>query len=182
MAEMSQKPKKYLGALAKPIDVRGPEILSRPELPDEHAAIRAEIQDRFALLLKHYEIDLFLPLEQVSWSLAVCLAFDHVPGFQIRAGKPKGAKRRWTLDECRALVSAVDAKKTNKGVKVAIGMAMRRKDWKWGTNVKSIEVRYHEAMRQIKFDEQFPPYSFKKLMAAGEMYRPRRKRTTKRPS
>lgn len=176
---MSARPKKYTGKLTKPIDLRRRELLLRPEFPNIDAAVEAEIIEKTRLLLVHYGIELALPPEQMWQRLALNLAFAHVPGFHITASSRKGAKRKWTLDECRALVCAVDAQKTNKGLKVAIRMAMKRKGWKWGTNLASMEVRYHEAVRQIKADEfaRNHPYSFEGLMSSGDMYTPRRKRT-----
>jgi hypothetical protein len=176
---MSEKPTTYLGLLAKPIDLQ--ELASRPEFADANAASKAEITDRLGLLFKHYDVDLTLTSEQAWSSLAIKLAFAHVPGFQFATRAKRGAKRKWTLDECQSLVSAVNAQNTAKGLKGAIGRAIKQKDWKWGANIGSIEVRYHEAMRQIKAQEfvRDHPYTWAALEFLMKTYSPRKNRTTK---
>ena len=102
---MAKKRVKYAGALAKPID-----LLRLPDGDPEHA-VMDEFQRRIALLVLHFGIDPALPPESVWFQLAVRLAFAHVPGFGIQSLKRKGAKRKWTPEERRALVDAVNAQK-----------------------------------------------------------------------
>jgi hypothetical protein len=141
--KVSRMPKKrpnYPGALAKPIDLL--------KLPSHE--FRDEFAQRLALLLDHFGIDLTLPPENLWFQLAVKLALAHVPGFGFRSLKRKGAKRKWTPEERRALVDAVDAQNKGKGLKVAIRSAMKQPGWKWKENVPSIQTRYHEAVRYIE--------------------------------
>jgi hypothetical protein len=179
---VSKKLKKYPGKLAKPFDVRR-EFSLRPEFSDMDAAFDAAISERLVLLLSHYEIELTLPEEKIWYGLALNLAFAHVPGFSVKKSKQKGPKRKWTLEECRTLVAAVDAQKTNKGLKEAIKKARMGKGWKWGTHVPSIEVRYHEAKRRIKFDAfvRNHPHGALGALMSDEMDKLLRKRTTKKP-
>src|SRR5262245_58801710 len=123
---MFKKPIKYRGALAKPINLQKLDIFKGIS-----KNVSDEIIERLRLLINHYGIDVTLSPEQIIWELALSLAFEHVPGFQITQQQYRGAKRKWTLEECRALIAAVDAQKTTKGIKVAIKRAMRQKDWRW---------------------------------------------------
>ena len=174
------KASKYSGLLATPIDLR-----KLPLEGDLDALMFEEISQKIPALIDHYQIDRALPAEQIFPLLALHLAFDHVPGFRISSPRKRGAKPKWTLNECRALVDLVNAHKTRKGMlKVAITKAMKQPEWRWGRDVPSIETRYHEAVRTIQhfgFLRNHPAWE-----AAGELmkwYRPEstRKRTTKTP-
>jgi hypothetical protein len=138
---------------------------------------KREVTRSLALLIEHYIIDPSLPPERVWTSLAINLAFAHVPCFQIRVSKKKGRRIKWDLEEARRLVAAVDAHKSSKGIKVAIGLAIKEKDWGWGREIGSIETRYHEAKRQIMRYElamRHPPYLAKHLLAFGDFPQARR--------
>jgi hypothetical protein len=164
---MALQKSSYSGALRTPI--RFTKIPS-PHFKTSDDVVKHEIGRKFALLLNHYKIDLNLPPERVFYSLAVNLAFAHVPGFKIVFPKSKGRKKKWDLAEARDLVAAVDAHRSSKGIriKVAIGSAIKQKDWRWGRNTPSIETRYHEARRQImryKLAMRLPP--LERLLAFG---------------
>ena len=172
------KAPKYSGLLATPVDLR--------KLPLE-GDLDALVLEKIAALIDHYQIDRALPAEQIFLQLACRLAFDHVPGFRISNSRKRGAKPKWTLDECLALVATIHANKTQKGLKAAITKAMKRPEWRWSRDVHdvpSIETRYHEAVRTIQhfeFLRNHPAWE-----AAGELmkwYGPgsTRKRTTKTP-
>ena len=160
-----QKSQSYSGALRTPIILTG--------IPDPHFktiddVLKHEFGRKFVLLLEHYKIDPNLPREQKFYSLSLELAFAHVPGFNIVASKRKGRKKKWDLVEARSIVAAVDAHKNSKGIKVAIGSAIKQKDWRWGRNISSIETRYHEAKRKIMQDDfamRHPPFSAGRLLA-----------------
>lgn len=176
------KAPKYEGPLATPIDLR-----KLPLEGDLDASVIEEFSKKIAALIDHYQIDRTLPAEQIWFQLACRLAFHHVPGCRILK-KKRGAKPKWTLDECRALVDTVNASNTGKGLKVAISKAMKQHTWRWSRNVRSIgsiETRYYEAMRTIqRFEflrDHSPEEAFERLM---EWYGPAgkasaRKRTTK---
>jgi hypothetical protein len=177
---MPNRPQKYSGILAKPID-----LSEAPYGPDLEAFVRGEILKKIPALLDHYGIDDALPLENKWCQVAIKLALAHVPGFQIKMSKQRGAKRKWTLDECRALINAIGAEKTNKGLKVAISKAMKPQ-WKWSRSTASIQTRYHEAVLQIKRDEfvrNHPEGVLGALMDWDVMpgNKSSRKRTTKKP-
>jgi hypothetical protein len=177
---MPKKRAKYTGTLAKPIDLL--------KLPNHEDAVRDDFAQRLALLFRHFGIDLALPPENLWFQLAVKLAVTHVPGFGVRSLKQKGAKRKWTPEERRALVEAVDAQNKGKGLKVAIRSAMKQPGWKWKKNVPSIETRYHEAVRHIervKFMRSHPQEPLAAMMESDFLERerskrPKRKRTTKK--
>ena len=94
--------------------------------------VKRELLRKFVLLLKHYKIDPHLPPEQVYFSLAVGLAFDHVPGLQIALPKRVGRPKRWDLEEARRLVAAVDAHKSSKGIDGAIAIGHQTKRLEMG--------------------------------------------------
>jgi hypothetical protein len=75
-----QKSQSYSGALRTPIILKSTGILD-PHLKTVDDVVKHELRRKFVLLLKHYKIDPDLPPEQVFFSLASHLAFDHVPGF-----------------------------------------------------------------------------------------------------
>jgi hypothetical protein len=180
------KASKYSGPLATPIDLR-----KLPLEGDLGALVFEEISKKIPALIDHYQIDRALPAEQILLQLVFHLARDHVPGFRISSPRKRGAKPKWTLDECRALVDAVNAHKTPKGMlKAAITKAMKRPEWRWSREVHkvpSIETRYHEAVRTIQLFEflrsHSPEESFAALMTryGPPGKRSSRKRTTKTP-
>jgi hypothetical protein len=135
----------YSGELRKPIILPSGGILG-PALNHE---LENQYRLKIELLVRHYKIDTNLPFERVLSLLALELALAHVPGFRIATPKQRGRKKHWHLREAKALVAAIDEKRTRKGIKVAIAQAMKKNDWKWGRNIRSIETRYHEAKRQI---------------------------------
>ena len=160
-----QKSQSYSGALRTPI------VLT--EIPDPHFntiddMVKNEFRRKFALLLEHYKIDPNLSAEQKFIALSLELAYAHVPGFNIIVPKRKGRKKRWDLAEACRIVAAVDAHKGSKGIKVAIGSAIKQKDWRWGRNISGITTRYYEAKRQImqyEFAMKHPPFSAERLLA-----------------
>jgi hypothetical protein len=168
------KVSKYSGPLATPIDLR-----KLPLEGDPDALVFEEILKKIRALIDHYQIDRALPAEQLFLQLACHLAFDHVPGFS--SPRKGGAKPKWTLDECRALVDTVNANKTGKGLKVAITKAMKQPEWRWGQDVHSIETRYHEAVRTIQRFEFLRSHSPEEAFAALMTWYGPTKRTTKTP-
>ena len=167
-----KKSEHYSGALRTPINLD--HVVG---LKDEE--VEKELIRKLPLLCDHYKIDRSLPIEEVWGLLALRLAFAHVPGFQIARPKRKGRKRKWALAEARALVAAVDAHNPARGIKVAIGSAIKQKGWRWGRTTSGIETRYHEARRQILQHEiamKYPPFSAERLLAYSELPRIRRTR------
>jgi hypothetical protein len=178
---MPNKPKKYSGILAKPIDLR-----EQPFGTDSDVFIREEILKKIPALLDHCDVDDALTLEKKWYQVALKLAFAHVPGFDVTSSKRKGRKRKWTVEESQALVNAIHAEKTTKGLKVAIRLATKRPQWRWSKSVASIQARYHEAVQQIKQHEwprNHPDGILGALMDwdAAPGNRPSRNRTTKKP-
>ena len=177
---MPKKRPNYPGALAKPIDLL--------KLSSHEDAVWDEFVRRHALLLDHFGIDRALPPENLWFKLAVELALAHVPGFGFRSLKRKGAKRKWTLEECRALVDAVDAQNKEKGLNVAIRSAMKQPGWKWKGSIPSIQTRYHEAIRKIELDQfirshpQGPLSPSMDDLFLERSKRRNRKRATKKPA
>ncbi len=87
--------KKYSGKLAKPIPLKA--ALEAARRDDLDRWLADEFGDRFKLLLKHYGIstddnkNIYAGLVH----LILCLATDHVPGFQVRAmGRPRKVSSR----------------------------------------------------------------------------------------
>jgi len=134
---------------------------------DLDALVQEELSKRIAALIERYHIDPGLPAEQVYLTLACRLAFDHVPAFRI--SRKRRAKPKWTLDKYRALVDAVDANRTGIGLKAAINRAMEQPGWRWGRDIRSIEARYHEAVRIIQRSEYLcghsPEQTFEALVS-----------------
>jgi hypothetical protein len=64
---MPNKPKKYSGILAKPIDLR-----KTPFGTDLNAFVDGEISTRIRALLDHCDIDAALPSEEISSQLVTC--------------------------------------------------------------------------------------------------------------
>lgn len=174
---MPRRKKGYSGALAQPIDLR------KLGLVLDEDAVRKEIVRKTALLVEHFGIDPTLPPERFWQALAVRLAFDHVPGLNIVVSGRRGAKRKWTLEECRKLVRAVDAQGLRKGIKHAVRMARKKDNWKWGAHVPSIEARYFEAVRRIKQDEfiKSHPDGVLGALMSGDLFDHPSKRTTRGP-
>ena len=140
------KAQSYSGALRTPIKLPRPGDLAVENFDE---MVEREYQRKIALLFTHYKIDLDLPPEQLWLSLALELAFTHVPGFHIVNPRRVGRRKKWDLNEAKALVAAVDAQKRSKGISVAIASARKQTDWKWGQSARGIETRYYEAKRQI---------------------------------
>src|SRR5262245_49230499 len=157
------KASKYSGPLATPID-----LSKLPLEGDLHELVLEEIKKKFVALIDHYQIDRALPDEEIFFQLAHCLASDHVPGLRISNPPKQGAPPKWTLDEYRALVDMVNAHKTGKSLKAAMNEAMKQPGWRWGRNIRSIEARYHEALRFIQLSEflrdHSPEEAFETLM------------------
>src|SRR5262245_35353754 len=103
------KAPKHGGRLATPIDLR-----KLPLEGDLDALVQEELSRKIVALIDHYRIDPGLPGEHLYFTLACLLAFDHVPGFRISNTQKRGAKPKWTVDECRALVEAVNANNPGK--------------------------------------------------------------------
>ena len=112
-------------------------------------AIYDELIKKLRLLMEHYSI----PDKDDWFGLAVALATDHVPGFQIEwplatfshdsphffsgpvvvSGKKKGGRpSKWDFDRLERLLSAVEKEKARHGIKTdreALSRLARRQEW-----------------------------------------------------
>jgi len=171
------KAQSYSGALRTPIKFPRP---GDPALENFDETVKREYERKILLLFEHYNIDPGLPSERMWYSLALKLAFTHVPGFDIVSSRRVGRRKKWDLNEAKALVAAIDAQKCSKGISVAIASAMKQTDWKWGPGVRGIETRYYEAKRQIaQHDEVTRVLSEKRELGTFLLKLLLRQRTTK---
>jgi hypothetical protein len=151
MARKRRPAPKYPGALAQRIDV-GVDQIDRIE-----EVLRARLPEKIHLLFKHYKID---PTDEQSWQkLALQLAFDHVPGLQLRSALPPpkvGRKPTWKTGLGDKLVRAVqDHMKSKKRMRIDDAIDKLQNDksgiWKHYT-VENLGARYREAKhRQERF-------------------------------
>jgi hypothetical protein len=172
---MKTRKRRYKGELAKPIRVGSIPIKATSE---ESEKIKRGIQqgaiEKLPLLMEHYNI----ADKDDYFSLALALAIDHVPGFQVVSAKLKlkhgywGAVIRdtkptaWPPERLLRLLSAV--KETKQGRELssdreALKSLMRKGEWrrplgrdehKW---LETLESRLYDAKR-LKRDMAFPRY------------------------
>jgi predicted Holliday junction resolvase-like endonuclease len=145
MARKRRVPK-YAGALAQPIDV-GVDQIDRVQ-----EVLTARVPEKIYLLFKHYEVD---PSDEQSWqTLALKLAFDHVPGVQLRLAflSKAGRKPTWKVGLGDELVRAVQDVKSQTGMRTqdAIRKLQQDKPWKRFT-VENLGARYREAKLSQRF-------------------------------
>ena len=150
---------KYAGALAQPIYVDwGSVELQRS--PDIEAALKEMWQKRVAekmrLLFKHYKIDQSDESdEERLQTLAIILAYEHVPGLQLRFRPKAGRKPKWKTGLGDKLVGAVEDVKSQTGMRTqdAIRKLQKDKPGTWGRHtVENLSARYWEAKHH---QEQF---------------------------
>ena len=159
----------YSGALNQTI-VRRPAVgLLRDLDRSEQKQIKREIGKKLGLLFQHYKIP--TTAEDRWQSLAISLAFTHVPGFAIvdppaRAGRP----RRWDYNESQNLVNLIDAinAEHKRGIKDAISIAAKRHRSTLGSNLATLETRYYEAKKRLAFFRQVMDRPFG-VFGAGSM-------------
>lgn len=113
-------------------------------------------REKLALLMKHYGID-----GERAWrSLALRLAIEHVPGFQVFKTKPRrGAPVIWDCDRLLRLLTTVREvqKRSNLSEKAACRVLATKDEFKreWGTPygrserswIESLEFRLNDAKR-----------------------------------
>jgi hypothetical protein len=179
---------RWPGELAKPIRVERPQGLSiiDPETVakanEEMTRLAAEavtrrVLEKLRFLMAHYSI-----ADKDDWyHLAVALATDHVPGFQVewpivevppdfqgpvlerkRAGRPT----EWDFDRLEQLLVAVEQEKARQGLstdrEALSQLAMRRREWarpathrgdrqSW---IETLETRLQEAKKYKRLLEQ----------------------------
>ena len=154
---MSTKKKKWTGELKKPIRVRvvrprglaitdAETVMKANEEMERLAcdAIYDELIKKLRLLMEHYGI-----ADKDDWfSLAIALATDHIPGFQIEwplvtlppgfsgpvttKEKKGGRPSYWDVDRLEQLGSAVESEKARHGIKTdreALSRLSRRREW-----------------------------------------------------
>jgi hypothetical protein len=158
MARKRRAPK-YAGALAQPIYVDwGSVELQRS--PDIEAALKEMWQKRVAekmrLLFKHYKIDQSDESdEERLQTLAIILAYEHVPGLQLRFRPKAGRKPKWKTGLGDKLVGAVEDVKSQTGMRTqdAIRKLQKDKPGTWGRyTVENLGARYSETKHH---QEQF---------------------------
>jgi hypothetical protein len=103
--------------------------------PEAVAARQEKLLSRLShgliLLHKHYSIDSNDP--SCDWMLALALAQDFVPAFQVEPDKPrKGRPRLWTDGRVAALLIQMDfeMRKRKHGAKDAAEQLAKREPWK----------------------------------------------------
>jgi hypothetical protein len=114
----------------------------------EQERIERECAKKIALLFEHYKL---ADAEKPNWmSLAVCLAFDHVPGLAVvDPPRRRGRKRTWQAGLGDDLVRDVVAQKRNGSLTTRQAIAILRKHPPWERfTSQSLETRYREAMKR----------------------------------
>jgi hypothetical protein len=144
MARKRRRALKYAGALAQRIDVDVDQIDRIDEV------LRARLPEKIHLLFKHYKID---PSDEQSWqTLALQLAFDHVPGLQLQRALPRnvGRKPTWKKGLGDEFVRAVQDVKSQTGMRTldAIRKLQEDKPRTWGRyTIQNLGARYKETKR-----------------------------------
>ena len=114
--------------------------------------IKAQLTEKMALLLTHYRID---PSENCWWQLAVCLAFEHVPGLRLSFRPKRGRHPTWKAGLGDKIVRAVEDVKSRTGKRTEDAIAKLKEEpgGMWGRyTVQNLGTRYREAKRH---QEQF---------------------------
>lgn len=116
----------------------------------------AEMRIKLFVLLDHFEISSDNP---DCWlQLAVKLALEHVPGFQVE--RKVGAKPKWTIFNRRELRETIDCEKSKagniagKGIAWACGILAKQEPWKslvkGQDRAESLRSVYYKARRESK--------------------------------
>src|SRR6266404_6888109 len=122
MMPAKRKPRRYAGALASPIIWQFPPPFWGAATKDRAAeywkdygrhqqqtenVVKRLVAEKLSLLMDHYGID---DKEDMA-ALALALAFEHVPGFEIVVPKKsnKGRKREWDGSRLENLLETVDS-------------------------------------------------------------------------
>jgi hypothetical protein len=173
---MKTNKRRWKGELAKPIYVGS---LPLEATSSEEASawieqvIEQEMFEKLPLLMQHYEI----ANEDDYFSLALALACDHVPGFQVVSAKLKlkhgnwGAVIRdtkpteWSLERLLKLLNAVEEAKPRHGTdRETLKMLMQKQEWsrplgrdeqKW---LETLESRLQDAKRIKRGQGPSPRY------------------------
>jgi hypothetical protein len=122
------------------------------ELADGVHPFRDEVQrawrEKFQLLADYYNARLN---GQIDWkTLALCLAFAHVPGIQIVTGpsRKRGRPRQYDgFALYRAVLGVIDERQTSVANACRI-LSGRKGDWR-GANPVTLETRFHANKRQL---------------------------------
>jgi len=147
---------KFTGELATPIkltprhELSPPSILDHPEglegvhkwwmelLAKEGGEIVIERTKKTLLLFKHYDIYPIHP--DAGFNLAMKLAIDCVPGFQIVRPQKRGAKNKWDNSKLVALWWTVKSQKNKSARTICFNLA-KKEPWKSLLKDKTEEAR-----------------------------------------
>jgi hypothetical protein len=109
----------------------------------------ADIKDqKLERLLQHYQID--RSNKNAWYKLAVALACDHVPGFEVidKQRKGRGRPAKWKDEDLVVQVCEIERER-NRGIADAIRILQKRhREWK-AYEPKALETRFHKAVRKI---------------------------------
>lgn len=106
----------FKGELAQPVQIKGGSLLQPIDPEQAVADALQEAEDKMPLLMAHYGIDKMLaavglPADDLVGFrlLAVELAREFVPGFQIESGMKRGvgAPKKWTMERYTSLWGAI---------------------------------------------------------------------------
>jgi hypothetical protein len=170
---MKTKKRTYKGELAKPIYVGSIPIEGANEEQEWiEQVIEQERIEKLPLLMEHYKIE----GKDNYLSLALALAMDHVPGFQVKQTALKlnhgnwgaviraniGRPTIWPPERLDRLLNAVEETKRGRGLsedREALKILMLRKEWSRPINrgeqqwLETLESRLQDAKR-IKCEER----------------------------
>jgi hypothetical protein len=172
-----RNPRRYAGALASPIILRSPPPFWGAATKDRAAEhwkayerdqqqtesdVKRQVTEKLSLLMDHYGID---DKEDMA-ALAIALAFEHVPGFEIVVPEKskKGRKRKWDDSRLEALLETVGSIKKQhsftdrQALKFMVNNKQHAMTWgppsnhkgspsKW---IETLESRLQEAKRNRK--------------------------------
>jgi hypothetical protein len=132
----------FAGALAQPIYVDVDQVERVEEV------LRARVPEKIHLLFKHYKID---PSDEQSWqTLALQLAFDHVPGLRLVLRPKVGRKPTWKTGLGDEFVRAVQDVKSQTGMRTQDAISKLHDDnpKTWGRyTIQNLGARYKDAKR-----------------------------------
>lgn len=129
--------KKFTGPLAKPIKLD----------PDRSEEAMAEVFDKMLLLPGHYGVS-----EGDWFQVAMNLAMDFVPGFQVKRPRSKRdlAESVMLIVEVQKLLES----ERNHSPRSAAIRLSERKGSRWeGENAHTLEMRYHRAIEDRRVRE-----------------------------
>jgi hypothetical protein len=180
---MAKKPRRWKGELAKPIR---PEVVRPGGLAVTDAKTVARANKKMnqlyqqainnKLLMEHYGI----PNRADYFNLALALAIDHIPGFQIDStplqlehgthgaviwAKRAGRHREWTPERLKRLRIAVEEEKQKDCSltdRTALSIIARRREWERPANhrrdqanwIETLESRLQDARKAERMIQQ----------------------------